>query len=174
MTDFDSNDEDAITDVELQYNFFSRIFENLMTDESSFIIFDEDTKEEDRAVKATQVVDCIVVAMWGKTKEGKDFISLIHKSGPSSVEELMTEFREQVREAKLSYLVIPGSESGKRTAEQTKDECKLLFGENEKSELIPELRIIKNDHRYDKTSVAMRGVPNSAPSILVVRPNIGY
>ncbi len=112
--------------------------------------------------------------IWGKTKEGKDFISLVHKSGPSYVEELITEFRDKLKEAKLSYLVIPGSESGDRVVKETKEECENLFKENEKIDSIPELKIIKYDRRYDKTAVAIKGQPNNAPSILVVRPNFGY
>lgn len=174
MTFIDTTGDDAKPNAELFFNFFNSNHENLSTGCSQLVEFDKYTAERDRTLQATQVVDCIVVAIWGKTKDGKDFISLVHKSGPSRVEKLITEFIDILKEAKLAYLVIPGSESGDRIVKETREECENLFRKNEKIDSMPELKIIKNDRRNNKTAVAIKGQPNNVPSILLVRPNFGY
>ncbi len=174
MSSFDTAGNNAQVNAELYHSFFRAGSENLLTDKSSLVTFDNETKEIKRTIKATQVVDCIVIALWGITKEGKSFISLVHKSGRSYVEQLITEFKTQIEGAQLSYLVIPGSESGDSSIKRTKEECEKLFSKNEKSDLVPELSIIKHNNRYDKSSVAIRGTQNNVPpQILVVRPNVG-
>lgn len=109
------------TTKESVYSHFNSDYESLLTDDSLFITYDEDTRETERKIEATQVVDCTVIAMWGKTKEGKSFISLIHKSSPSTVDKLMRDFASKIKDAELSYVVIPGPESNKRAIARTKE-----------------------------------------------------
>lgn len=154
------------------YSHFNSDHESLLTDDSLFITYDEDTEETERKIQATQVVDCTVVAMWGKTKEGKSFISLIHKSSPSTVEKLMKDFATEIKDAELSYIVIPGPESNKRAIARTKEECQRIFtkAEAEEGDGV-DLKIEKHERPYDKSSVVITGLPNGEASILTVCPD---
>lgn len=158
------------------YSEFTSNHESLSTDDVLLVTYDEETEDEDRKIQATQVVDCTVVAMWGKTKEGKDFISLIHKSSPSTVEKLFKELGDEAQDSDLSYLVIPGPESNKRAVARTKAECLKLFAKAE-SEVDAgtgtgvKLRIEQHERPYDKASVLINGLPNGEVQIITVCPN---
>lgn len=161
-----------VQQIKSVYEHFNSDHESLLTDDSLFITYDENTEETERKIQATQVVDCVVVAMWGKTKEGRKFISLIHKSSPSTVEKLMKDFATEIKDAELSYLVIPGPESNKKAIARTKEECQRIFAKDEaQADVEANLRIEKHERMYDKSSVVITGLPNGEVSILTVCPN---
>lgn len=157
------------------YSEFTSSHENLLTDDVLLVTYDEETEDDDRKIQATQVVDCTVIAMWGKTKEGKNFVSLIHKSSPSTVEKLFNELGDEAQDSDLSYLVIPGPESSKRVIAKTKEECKKLFAKAE-AEIDTQtggvnLRIEQHERPYDKATVLINGLPNGEVQIITVCPS---
>jgi len=96
-----------------------------------------ETTEYERTIEAIGITDCVVIAIWGTISNGKDFIALIHKSSPSTVKELLSNYYEQLSGAKLAYMIIPGAEAQDRVIQNTKNECNDLFSQHKKLDTVP-------------------------------------
>ncbi|MDH5533242.1 MAG: hypothetical protein OEX81_02315 [Candidatus Pacebacteria bacterium] len=156
------------------YSEYDSDYEDLSTDDALLVTYDDDTDLYERKLLARQVVDCIVIALWGKTPEGDNFISLIHKSSPSTIEKLMKQHGIDVSGAKLSYLLVPGPDSQKDVITKTKAECKKLFDKEEASTDKPDkefsFTIEQHERPYDKSSVVITGLPNDRVSVRTICP----